>query len=301
MSLLSQVKKGKVVKPYFITIFGSSGVGKSSLAAEAPNAIFACTEDGSDQLDIVRFPRIENYDMMLDAINELLTTKHDFKTFVVDSIDHLEPLLWKYVCKKNDWKSLEDGSYGKGYNEANLVWHSFFNLLKQLREKMNVVLICHQQVKSFNDPSKPTPYDRYELKLHKGAAALVKENCDALLFATYETVINIDKTTKKAKAFGGENRVMYTEYRAHHDAKNRFGLPYQLELSWKSFDEAARNGNPESTEVLVSQINGLLSKVVDEDIKGKAKAQTDAAVTANDVMKLNTIKNRLAQIVQEAV
>lgn len=301
MTLLSQVTKGKVTKPYFITILGASGVGKTSFAAQAPNPIFACTEDGSFGMDIARLPRIESYEMMVDAVNELLTSKHDFKTFVLDSLDHFEPLLWKHVCKKNSWASLEDGSYGKGYAEANLVWHQFFGLMKQLREKMNVILICHQQVKSFNDPSKPTPYDRYELKLHKGAAALVKENCDALLFATYETVINIDKTTKKAKAFGGESRVLFTEYRAHHDAKNRFGLPYQLELSWKAFDEAAQSSNPESIEVLMSQIGGLLTKIADQDIKKKASEQTEAAKAANDVNKLNVIKNRLAQITQEAI
>ena len=299
MSLLAQVKKGKIVKPYFITVFGSTGVGKSSLAADAPNPIFACTEDGSDQLDVNRLPKIESYEQMEQAVTELANTSHDFKTFVIDSIDHFEPILWAYVCKKNEWKTLEDGAYGKGYATANAQWIEFFSLLKKLREKMNVILICHQQVKSFNDPSKPAPYDRYELKIHKGAAALVKENCDALLFATYETVINIDKTTKKAKAFGGEERVMYTEYRAHHDGKNRFGLPYQISLSWKAFDDAVKNSSPENMDALLSQISGYLSKVNDEDIKQKATAQVEAAKLANDAAKLVTIKNRLIQITQE--
>lgn len=299
MSLLSQVSTGKKIKPYFITLYGNSGVGKSSFAASAPNPIFICTEQGSDQLDVARFPNADSYETVVEAINELLTAKHDFKTFVIDSIDHLEPLLWKHVCKKNEWKSLEDGAYGRGFAEANLVWNSFFGLLKQLREKMNVVLVCHQQVKSFNDPSKPNPYDRYELKLHKGVSALVKENCDAVLFASYDTVISVDKTTKKAKAFGGENRVLFTEYRASHDGKNRFSLPYQIELKWQAFDEAVKSSEPNNIDALISTISGLLTKVADETIKSKAQEQFEKAQAEKNTQKLVTIKNRLTELTQE--
>lgn len=299
MSILNQVTNGKINKPYLITLFGAGGVGKSSFAADAPNVIFACTEDGTNQLNINRFPKIDTYEKMMEAISSLTETKHDYKTFVIDSLDHLEPLLQRWVCQKNKWNSLDDGAYGKGFSEANLAWYSFFQSIKTLREKMNVILICHSQIKSFNDPSSPQAYDRYELKLHKGANALVKENCDAILFATYENFVNIDKNTKKAKGFGGENRILLTEYRAHHDGKNRFGLPYQIELSYKAFDNAAKNSNPESIEVLVSQITGLLTKVGDEVTKGKATEQFNIAKEANDVKKLVSIKNKLIQVTQE--
>lgn len=299
MSLLKNITTGKIKKPYFITVFGTTGSGKTTLAAQSPKPIFACTEDGANELDIARLPKIESYQMVLDAIQELLTAKHDYKTFVIDSLDHLEPLVWEHVCKANDWKTLEDGAYGKGVSAATAEWIRFFAALKTLREKMNVILICHQQVKSFNDPSKPNPYDRYELKLHKGAAALVKENCDAVLFSTYETVISIDKTTKKAKAFGGENRVLFTEYRAHHDGKNRYSLPYQIDMKWQSFDEAVQSSSPDNLDSLVSTISGLMTKVADETIKSKAQEQFAQAQAAKDQTKLVTIKNRLMQIVQE--
>lgn len=299
MSLLNQVTSGKINKPYLITLFGASGVGKTSFAADAPKPIFACTEAGTDQLNVSRFPQIDSYEKMMQAIEELQTSKHDFKTFVLDSLDHFEPLLQKHVCAKNKWNSLEDGGFGKGYVEANLVWNDFFQKIKSLREKMNVILICHSQIKSFNDPSSPQAYERYELKLHKGANALVKENSDAVLFATYENFINIDKNTKKAKGFGGENRVLYTEYRAAHDGKNRFGLQYQIGLSYKDFNDGVSSGNPESNDVLVSTIEGLLTKVTDEAVRGKASEQFAIAKSSGDTKKLIAIKNRLHQLVQE--
>jgi hypothetical protein len=299
MSLLSAVTKGKIKKPYFITIFGTSGVGKTSFAADAPNAIFACTEDGADQVDVAKFPRITNYKMLLDGINELQNSKHNFKTLVIDSIDHLEPLLWKHVCEENSWKVLEDGGFGKGYAEANKTWASLFTTLKTLREKMNVILICHAQVKNFNDPSGAAAYERYELKLHKGVNALVKENCDAILFAAYDTIVSIDKNTKRGKGYGGDTRVLFTEYRAHHDGKNRFGLPYKIDLSFKSFHDAVEASNPESAEVLCSQISGVLTKLTDEKLKEKAAEQFETAKAANDIKKLVAIKNRLMQVTQE--
>lgn len=299
MSILSQVTSGKINKPYLITLFGNSGIGKSSFAADAPNPIFACTEEGTNQLDINRFPKIDSFEKMMSAINDLIEQKHDYKTFVIDSLDHFEPLLQKYVCIKNKWGSLDEAGFGRGYNEATLLWQTFFQSINKLREKMNVILICHAQIKSFNDPSSPQNYDRYELKLHKGANALVKENCDAVLFANYENFISVDKNTKKAKGLGGENRVLLTEYRAHHDGKNRFGLPYQIELSYGAFDGAVKNSNPENPDAIASQITGLLTKVTDEALKGKAYEQFIAAQTANDVKKLVSIKNRLMQLTQE--
>lgn len=299
MSILSKVTSGVVKKPYLITVFGASGVGKTSFAADAPSTIFACTEDGTDQLNVTRLPRIDSYEKMIESINGLTEEKHNYKTFVIDSLDHFEPLLQKYVCAKNKWNSLEDGGFGKGYVEANLVWNDFFQRLKNLREKMNIILICHSQVKPFNDPSAPQAYERYELKLHKGANALVKENCDAVLFATYENFINIDKNTKKAKGLGGENRVLYTEYRAHHDAKNRFGLPYRIDLSYKGFETAVESGKPESNEVLSSTIRGLLTKIKDEDLSKKATDQFAEASKIGDTKKLVAIKKRLLEVTQE--
>lgn len=299
MSLLSQVQIGKVKKPHFVTIFGPPGVGKTSFGSEAPQTIFACTEDGTNNFDIARFPKIESFEQMMEAIKELKTTKHAFKTFVIDSLDHFEPLVWAKACKDNGWKNIEDGVFGKGFSFATQLWNQFFQELKDLREKMNIVMICHSQVKPFNDPSQAVAYDRYELKLHKGANALVKENCEAVLFASYNTVINVDKNTKKAKGFGGDSRVLFTEYRAHHDGKNRLGLPYKIELSWKSFHEAAEQGNPESNDVISSTIEGLLTKIADPTIKEKATEQFNLAKAANDTKKLIAIKNRVLQVTQE--
>ncbi|MCL2120125.1 MAG: ATP-binding protein [Planctomycetaceae bacterium] len=48
MSLLQKIHTGKKQQPPRLLIYGSEGVGKSTLAAKAPNPIFIPTEDGLD-------------------------------------------------------------------------------------------------------------------------------------------------------------------------------------------------------------------------------------------------------------
>ena len=46
---------------------------------------------------------------------------------------------------------------------------------------MRIVMIAHNQIKAFHDPSTES-YDRHELKMHKAASALVLEASDMCLF-----------------------------------------------------------------------------------------------------------------------
>ncbi|MFN6303913.1 MAG: AAA family ATPase, partial [Planctomycetota bacterium] len=56
MSLLQQVQRGKAHLPPRILVYGTEGVGKSSLAATTPRPIFIQTEDGLGEIDCDRFP-----------------------------------------------------------------------------------------------------------------------------------------------------------------------------------------------------------------------------------------------------
>lgn len=61
---------------------------------------------------------------------------------------------------------------------------------------------------------------------------LVKEWADMVLFANYKTVaVATDKDGRKYKAQGG-GRVMYTLHHPCWDAKNRHGLPEEMDFSY---------------------------------------------------------------------
>ena len=239
-ALLSTITRGKRPRHIFVLIYGTSGVGKSFWASHAPNPVFITTEKGTEQLDVARFPQVESIGELLAQVRALQTEKHKFDSVVLDSLDWVEPLIWKAVCDEGKVETIEQyaGGYGKGYVRALDLWRTLLKELSVLNDKMHVLLIGHAQIKSFQDPELPSAYDRYQLKINDKAAALVREAADAVLFARFET--ELVKTNGKTRAYGEGNRIMYTESRPGLDAKNRFQLPFCMPLDWKTFGDAIR-------------------------------------------------------------
>jgi hypothetical protein len=296
MSLLSQVKKGKIQLPALVIVYGVDGVGKSTFAASAPSPIFVGTEKGTASLDVARFPTPKSFKEVLTAIDELTKEKHDYKTLAIDSLDWLEPLVWEQVCIDNSWKSIEDPGYGKGYVFANKYWQDMMSRLSRLREDrgMNIVLIAHSQVKLAKDPQAQAEYDRYQLKLNDKAAALWREFVDSVLFANFEVYTKSDKSGK-TKAYGEGARLVFTERRPGFDAKNRMGLPSQLPLSWDDFKAACDEGHAESAEAISAHIQELLTQVQDAALKDKITKLAEEA--KDDASKLERIQNKLRTMV----
>lgn len=295
--------KGKIDKPYFIYVYGETGTGKSTFASEAPHVEFLDVENGTSQISgVSRVAGFENYE---DFLKELHSTASNPKieSIAIDTIDHLETMMCDHVCKTNNVKNLGDIAFGGGFFKLRQEWESLFKRLEEYRNSKNIILLGHSEVKTSNDPSLASSFDRHQIKLSKQASSLVKDKVDAILFMAYETFVNVDKATKKGKGVGGADRVMYTEYRAHHDGKNRFGLPYKIEMPegemWKTFDLEVKASDPESFTSLCSQIEGLLTKVKGGDIREKAQAQYAEAKTENNIKKLVLIKERLLQVTQE--
>lgn len=291
MGMLAGVKRGRVQRPHLVLMFGVDGVGKSTFGAQAPSPIFLGPEDGSSAFDVSRFPTPKTWADVMGAIGELIKEPHDYKTLVIDSIDWCEPLLHDAICAAHNVKSIElaAGGYGKGYVEAVNQWISFTKSLANLRETrgMHVVLIGHSQVVRFSDPGTQTEYDRFELKLYKKSAAILREFVDCVLFANFE--VHPKKDGQKTRAYGDGTRVMYTERRPGFDAKNRFGLPFALPLSWEDFDKAAQVDRSREPQVVVDQIALLLAQITDDNLK----TQVMKAMEGADISKLDAIKNRL--------
>ena len=114
-SLLSQLQCGKHPGPRRTLVYGVQGVGKSTFAAQAPGAIFVPTEDGTGDLDCTRFPLMESFEGVLQALTALYREQHDFQTVVIDSLDWLERLVWERVCKDQRVESIEQMPYKVGY------------------------------------------------------------------------------------------------------------------------------------------------------------------------------------------
>lgn len=240
---LAGITYGKQVKPIFVLIHGPDGVGKSTWASQAPEPVFLGTEKGSDQLDVARLPRPETLGTFLNQLTGLENQEHPFKTVVVDSIDWLEPLIWRQVCAEGQVRTIEDyaGGFGKGYVRALEIWRGTLERLTLVAQRFHVVLIAHSKIKRFDDPQLPTGYDRYIVAVHEGSAAAIRQAVDAVLFASFkEKVKQTAKNPSGNRGLGEGERILYTEHRPAFDAKNRFELPFELPLQWRPFAECVR-------------------------------------------------------------
>ena len=58
------------------------------------------------------------FDQAMQALSELYTEQHSYRTVVVDSLDWLERLIWAEVCRKRNVESSEDIGYAKAKSIA---------------------------------------------------------------------------------------------------------------------------------------------------------------------------------------
>jgi hypothetical protein len=226
---LASLNRTTALKPPRILIHGVHGVGKTTFAAGAPDPVFIVTEDGLGTLDVPHFPLARTFDDVMQALASLYTEEHVFRTLVVDSADWLEPLVWARVCKDQGWSSIEDAGYGKGYVNALDLWRQYIEGLNALRDDkgMAIVQIAHTDIKRFDSPEFE-PYDRYVIKLHTKASALLQEHSDVVLFANYRisTVkADVGFNKKVTRALGSGERLLHTAERPAFLAKNRYALP----------------------------------------------------------------------------
>ena len=139
-------------------------------------------------------------------------------------------MLIDHVLQKAGKNSIEDFGFGKGYVLLAEQYAKLLGACDQLvATGVNVVLVAHAHVKRVSPPDQNDGYDRYELKLTKQTAPLLKEWSDLLLFCTYDLQL-VEGADGRKKARGGKRRIMYAERAAAWDAKNRFGLPESMPL-----------------------------------------------------------------------
>lgn len=242
MGLLQQVQTGKAQRPPRIMVYGTEGIGKSTLAACAPKPIFIQTEDGLGEINCHKFPLAMSFDEVETALGELQGEKHDYQTVVIDSLDWLERLIFDALCKAHGVQTIEkvDGGYSKGYVHALGYWRRIIDRLMALRDDrdMMIMLLAHAKVEKFEDPEAPA-YDRYSPRLHKHSAGLMTEWADAVLFATRRILLKseesgFNRTRNMAAGLGhdGGERILRCVGGPACIAKNRYHLPAEIPLAW---------------------------------------------------------------------
>lgn len=240
---LDQVITGVTHRPPRIIIYGVDGIGKSTLASDAPLPIFIQTEEGANNIDVPKLPTALSHGEVMGQLRLLYKGKHEYETVVIDSVDWLEDFIHAGLKQNFTDKEL---SYGKDSLRAAERMSETLTALNHLRDRrgMSSILISHSEIKRFNSPINE-PYDRYQTKLNSRFGSLINEWADLVLFCSYEvvtTATDVGFEKKVRRGVGTGTRMMYTEERPAFHAKNRYAMPVELPmLQEHPFSEIAKH------------------------------------------------------------
>lgn len=285
-----EITRGKMQSAIKTVIYGPEGIGKSTLASKFPDALFIDTEGSTKHMDVARLPNPTSFAMLVKAVKYVVDNPGVCKTLVIDTADWAETLCIDDFCASKQIKGIEDIGYGKGYIYIAEEFGRLLNLLNDVIDKgVNAVLTAHATMRKFEQPDELGAYDRWELKLQKKIAPMVKEWADMVLFANYKTlVVNVDSqgaSKGKNKAQGGK-RVMYTTHHVAWDAKNRFGLPEELDFS---FDEIAHLFNSFSNHRYSDDIVEVKQQAPIQQVTNNPEL-SDVPIALLDLMKIDNVK-----------
>jgi len=303
-----------------VAIYGPEGTGKTTFGQEAPSPIFIPLELSGTLLkrETPRFPQPTTWRELLDAVDELGTAQHPYKTLVIDTLDRVQDLAFADVLRDYNASqqqnkranSIEEvgGGFQKGYVHAVEKVRMLLARLERLTDRrgMNVILIGHGQVRKVNDPALSDPYDQWDLCLvetnNAPIAGTVRNWVDTLLFVNFQTEIKRDRRgrpTRRAESPADGNRRLYTQRSPRWRAKNRDGLPLELPFSWENYAWAVASSEDPAylRQVIADKVEELADAAIAQWVDAELKKEPNRARLNQINLKLSA---RLEQIENDA-
>jgi hypothetical protein len=219
-----------------VLVYGSPKIGKSSLAARFPDALFFECEPGLNQLEVFKVPTF-SWEDFLAACKLVAGGGHNFKTIVVDTIDNAFKYCTDHVCSKHSIEYEGDMPHGKGWALVKNEWHRVLTRLASL--PYGLVLISHAQDKTVE--TRTGEHTKTQPSLPDRARNVVLGLVDMILYC--------DAVTRKDAA--GNlivERVIRTKPHPTYEAGDRTGrLPDVLPLDFDAFVRAFTSAAPQVT------------------------------------------------------
>lgn len=214
-----------------ILIYAPSGMGKTTLAAMAPDPVFVGIDDGGRLIPnpktgqpVLHVPGIETFLDVRAALQSDVFDGH--KSIVIDTVTELQELALRFTYASvpgpggSTARNIEDYGYSKGYRYLRDTMHLLLSDLdQQIRKGCNVILLCQSATMKERTEGADYLKDGPDLS-HNGMGSVRSDYiawCDHIFRINWETVA----VTKDRKIAPTSGRVIQTQPDASFHAKSR--------------------------------------------------------------------------------
>ena len=218
ISILKQAKDIQTLgQKNLWVIYGKSGSGKTTLASTFPKPLLylSIEDDGSNTIaDVsgIRGLKITNLEELNSVLDELIDTKTDYKTVVLDTFSFIVNIFMENNSKKNRplsgytlWGTLADET------------QALIKKCKFIAESKNVILTCHEVMKVVDGmESEITPHTRPNVS---PAAQSYLEGMSN--FGIHCTVITKDVKNKEGKLVEVSKHAVHLSQNQYYWAKTQ--------------------------------------------------------------------------------
>ena len=240
----------KSLKGKYLLIYGSSKIGKTSFAVQAPRTLVCAFELGLNALSGQRYipmPKWSDFKKVLAQLRKP-QARELYDTIVIDTATWAYGLCEKYICQREGVDELRAIPWGQGWG---MVKNEFSEALREITMLgFGIILICHEK-------EKPTDIRDEEgnalSRVEPDGPRQMREIIDALVDIIGYIGIEFDPTTKES------TRYLYTRQTPTVFAGSRYKyLKPRIKFGYQELVDA-------------------IGEAIDEDVKMNGAKVTDQA------------------------
>lgn len=223
-----------------ILIYGKSGMGKTSLAAQVDGAVFIPLDDGARKVynpntgrPVQAIAGVEDWQDLRDATQQATKIVPAGGTLVIDTATRAQPLAEQWVIenikleKGGQAKNLEAFGFGKGYRHVLDQFRLWLTDLDAVvRSGRNVVLVCQLDQAIVANPEGADYFCDVPKLIENKQGPVRSEVCEwsdqimRIGYLNFEVQKDSDDS-KAGKVSGDAERAIFTGGAQHYLAKSR--------------------------------------------------------------------------------
>lgn len=223
-----------------ILIYGRSGLGKTTLAAQVPNNVFIPLDDGARKIanpltgnPVDAITGVEDFNDLRDATRQASKLLPDGGTLTIDTVTRVLPLVEAWVVenisteKSGKAKNLEAFGYGKGYRHVLDQWRLWLTDLDHvIRSGRNVMLLGQLDQAVVPNPAGLDYYEEVPKLTENKMGPIRTETCEwvdhVIRLGLLDGEVEKDNEDARAgKITGDGERAIFTGGAQHFIAKSR--------------------------------------------------------------------------------